>query len=118
MIADGLSAQTTFASLRGTVHDPSGATIANAIVTVRNSATQVLRETRSDEAGVWTVFGLPPSCYEVTIAAPGFAEQRQTEIALTVNAEEVLDITLNPSTVQSSVDLHAEASGIDLESAA
>jgi hypothetical protein len=27
MIADSLSAQTTFATLRGTVHDPSGAAI-------------------------------------------------------------------------------------------
>jgi hypothetical protein len=119
MIAYGLlPAQTTFASLRGTVHDPSGDVIANATVTVRNSATQVLRDTRSDVAGAYNFFDLPPSIYEVTIAATGFATQRRTDVELAVNAEEVLDSTLTPPTVQTSVDVHAEASGIDIESAA
>ncbi|MBV9744170.1 MAG: TonB-dependent receptor [Acidobacteriia bacterium] len=118
MIANGLSAQPTFASLRGTVHDPSGAAIAKATVTVRNSATEVLRETRSDEEGAWTVFDLPPSRYEVTITAPGFGTERRTEIELTVDAEEVLDFGLNPSTIQSTVEVHAETPRIDLESTA
>ncbi|MBV8905577.1 MAG: TonB-dependent receptor, partial [Acidobacteriia bacterium] len=118
MIANGLSAQPTFASLRGTVHDPSGAAIAKATVTVRNSATEVLRETRSDEEGAWTVFDLPPSRYEVTITAPGFGTERRTEIELTVDAEEVLDFGLNPSTIQSTVEVRAETPSIDLESTA
>jgi hypothetical protein len=119
MIADALlPAQTTFASLRGTIHDPTGAAVANATVTVRNSATQVSREMRSDNAGAYNLFDLPPSRYEVTIIAPGFATERRTDVELTVNAEEVLDFSLNPSTVRSSVEVSAEATGIDLDSAA
>jgi len=114
----GLSAQATFASLRGTVHDPSGAAIANAVVAVRNSATQVLRGTRSDVAGAWTVFDLPPSVYEVTIAAPGFAMQRRTDVELTVNAQEVLDCRLDPSTVESRVEVRAGSTGVDLDTTA
>ena len=116
-IAGGLPAQTTFATLRGTVHDPSGATIANATISLRNAATRVLRETRSNREGAWTVFDLPPSRYEITVAAPGFAAQRATDVELTVNTEQVLDLSLNPSTVQSSVDVRAEATGVDLDSA-
>ena len=119
MISDSLlSAQTTFASLRGTIHDSSGAAIANATVIVRNSATQVLRNTRSDEEGTWTVFNLPPSRYEITIAAPGFASQRRTDVELTVNAEEALNFSLNPSTIESRVDVHAGIPIIDVESTA
>jgi hypothetical protein len=116
-IAKGLSAQTTFATLRGAVHDPSGATIANATITLRNAATRVLRETRSNGEGAWTVFDLPPSRYEITVVAPGFAAQRRTDVELTVNREQVLDISLIPSTVQSSVDVQAEPTGVDLDSA-
>ena len=116
--AGGILAQTTFASLRGTIHDAADAAIANATVIVKNSATGVFRDTLSDATGAWAAFNLPPSRYEVTIAAPGFATERRTDVELTVNAEEVLDFSLNPSTVQSTVDAHAEARGIDLESAA
>jgi Carboxypeptidase regulatory-like domain len=112
-----LPAQTTFANLRGTVRDASGATIANAAVTVRNAATRVTRDTRTDEAGTWTVFDLPPARYEVTIVASGFAVERRTDIELTVNAEEVLAFSLNPSSVESRVDVHAETPGVELENA-
>ena len=113
-----LLGQSTFASLRGTVHDASGAAIAKASVTVKNSATGVSRDTLSDKTGTWTVFDLPPSRYELTIAAPGFAIEHRTDVELTVNREEVLDFNLNPSKVQSRVEVRAEATGIDLESTA
>jgi len=61
----------------------------------------VLRETRSNGEGAWTVFDLPPSRYEITVAAPRFAAERPTDVELTVNADQVLDLSLNPSTVQS-----------------
>jgi outer membrane receptor protein involved in Fe transport len=119
MISAGLvHGQTTFASLRGTVRDPSGAAIANATVTVMNDATQVSREARTGEAGTYAVFDLAPSIYKITIAAPGFAIQHRTDVELTVNAEEVVDFGLNPSTVRSNVEVDSEARGIDFESAA
>src|SRR5271167_4649128 len=105
MTANGLlRGQSTFASLRGTVLDPSGAAIARATVTVRNVAIQLSRETRTNEAGTYAVFDLPPSGYEVIIAAPGFSTQRLEDVELTVNAEELLDFRLRPSTVVSSVE--------------
>lgn len=118
MIGEAVShAQSTFANLRGTVHDPSGAAITNASVTVRNSATRVSRETRTDGAGAYSVFDLPPSTYEITIAAPGFAMQRRTGLELTVSTEAAVDFSLNLATAQSSVEVQAAAHGIDLESA-
>lgn len=119
LIVDGLVyGQGTLASLRGTVLDPSGAAIVSATVSVRNAPTQVSRETRTDQAGSYTVFDLPPSTYEITVAAPGFTIQRRMDVELTVSAEEVVDFSLNPATVRSTVEVHAEAHGIDRESAA
>ena len=92
-----LHAQTTFATLRGTIQDPSGAVIANAAVAVKNIATGASRSTMSNGAGIYSFPDLPPSTYELTVSAVGFANQRRTNIGLTVGAEEVLNITLSPS---------------------
>lgn len=116
--AANLLGQTTFANLRGAVHDPSGAAVANATVTVTNAATQVLRETRSDDVGAWSIFGLPPSRYEVKVVAPSFTIERRTDVELTVNADVVLDFSLTVSTVESNVEVHAESPGIDIDSVA
>jgi hypothetical protein len=119
VIVDGcMYGQSTFASLRGTVRDRSGAIVANAKVTVRNADTQVSRETQTDMVGTYAVFDLPPSLYEITIAAPSFEIERRTNVELSVSAEDVVDFSLNPATVQSSVEVHVEANDIDRESVA
>jgi hypothetical protein len=119
MIFDGqVHGQSTFASLRGTVRDPSGAAIANATVTVTSDATQVSREARTGQTGTYAVFDLAPSIYKITIAAPGFATQHRRDVELTVNAEEVVDFGLNPSTVRSNIEVDSEARGIDFKSTA
>ena len=110
--------QSTLTTLRGSVRDASGAAIVHATVTVRSAGTQVSGETRTDEAGAYILFDLPPSRYEISVATPGFAIQRRTDVELTVNAEEVVDFNLYPATIESIVEVHAEGHGIDLESAA
>ncbi|MFL6438154.1 MAG: carboxypeptidase-like regulatory domain-containing protein [Terriglobales bacterium] len=110
--------QSTLATLRGSVRDASGAAIVQETVTLRNAGTQVSRETRTDEAGVYILFDLPPSRYEITVATPGFAIQPRTDVEFTVKAEEVVHFNLYPATIESSVEVHAEGHGIDLESAA
>jgi carboxypeptidase family protein len=118
MIVNGLvHGQSTLATLRGSVRDASGAAIVNASVTVRNAGTQVARETRTDKTGAYVLFDLPPSIYEITVATPGFTIQRRTDIELAVSAEKVVDFSLYPATIESSVEVHAEVHGIDLESA-
>jgi len=100
--------QSTLGTLRGSVSDASGAAIVQATVTVRNAGTQVSRKTRTDEAGVYILFDLPPSRYEITVATPGFTIQRRTDVELTVNAEEVVDFNLYPATIESSLGVHAK----------
>jgi hypothetical protein len=117
VFATGLRAQTTFATLSGAVHDPSGAVIANAAVAVKNVATGALRSTLSNTAGIYNVPDLQPSAYEMTVSAVGFSIQRRPNVELTVGSEEVLDITLSPSTVNSSIDVTADPAGIELENA-
>src|ERR1700722_18609145 len=80
-LASGLlHAQTTSAELRGIIRDPTGAVIPGVKVEVKNIATGALRSTASNSAGLYSVPGLQPSTYEITVSAVGFAGQRHTNI--------------------------------------
>jgi hypothetical protein len=66
------SAQEPVISLSGTITDPSGKTVADAAISVRNVATGQSMETRSDSDGRFQVNNLAPGEYEVSVSAPGF----------------------------------------------
>ena len=56
------SAQVTGATLSGTVKDASGSTIPGATVSIKNTATGIVREVTTDGAGFYTV-PEPPASY-------------------------------------------------------
>src|SRR5690349_22557696 len=67
-------AQVETGSIAGTVRDSSGAAIAGATVTARNTATSVERTATSGTNGEYNITGLPPGIYELTVTATGFAK--------------------------------------------
>jgi hypothetical protein len=58
--------------LGGIVVDPSGAVVANALVTVTQVETGAVRNVMTDSAGRWIVSNLPSGRVEVKAFAPGF----------------------------------------------
>src|ERR1051325_6227225 len=60
------------AAMTGTVTDPTGAVIANALVTMTQTGTEVKRTASTNDAGQFTVPSLPPATYRVSVEAPGF----------------------------------------------
>ena len=60
-----------FGTLVGAVTDPSGGVVANAKVTAVESETDVARGAVSDTAGIYTIPGLRPTTYRLTVEAPG-----------------------------------------------
>ncbi len=67
-----LAAQSTFGEIRGTLTDPSGASLATASVKARNVATGESRSTKSDSVGNYGVVNLDAGIYDVEFEAPGF----------------------------------------------
>ncbi len=76
--------QVTGATLSGTVTDASGAVIAGAAVSVKNTATGVSRDTTSDSAGLYTFPNLTAGDYEVRVTAKGFSTAVQSNLNLAV----------------------------------
>src|SRR5215467_14537892 len=87
-------AQVAGATLSGTITDPSGAAIANVQLTITNKATGVTRLVTADMVGFYSAPNLLPGDYEVTISATGFSTTRESNVTLTVGAQQVLDVAL------------------------
>ena len=82
-IPAGLLAQDT-ASLTGTVKDPSGASVANAQVTVSSPDSGINRVTTTNSDGEYSVAALPPGSYNVIIVGSGFKKYEAKGVILRV----------------------------------
>src|SRR6266702_973199 len=84
-VATGLIAQNNSGNIGGTILDPSGATIANAKVTVTNSdRNQVVRTVTTDSTGSYSVPIIPQGIYSIKVEAAGFKTEDRTGIQLNV----------------------------------
>jgi hypothetical protein len=110
-----LHAQT--GAIQGIVKDPSDATVLNADVSVVNLDTGLRRDTRTNEAGLYTIPSLPVGRYKITATLTGFAPSALPEVKLDVNQTARVDFTLKPGSVTESINVSAAAALIDSETA-
>src|SRR5881275_2148892 len=87
-------AQVTGATLSGTVTDTSGAVIPGVMVSIKNRATGVVRNVSTDETGFYSAPNLLAGNYDVTGSAPGFSTVVQSNILLTVGAQQQINISM------------------------
>ena len=76
-------AQTETGQITGTVTDATGAVVSGAKVTARSVNTGLTRDTTTNSAGLYTISGLKPDLYEVTVESAGFQKySRRQEVAV------------------------------------
>src|ERR1035437_5012165 len=79
-------AQTTSATLQGTVTDPGDAAVPGVAIELRNASTGAVRSTTSTADGIFRFNSLEPAVYSLTIkAAAGFKALDVNNIHLTAN---------------------------------
>jgi hypothetical protein len=103
-------AQSSTASISGTVLDEKQSVIPNATVTVRNTDTGFSRNAQTDGDGRFNFVNLPVGAYEVTVEAANFSKYVQTGIRLVVNQNAVVDSVLKAGNVQEVVTVTENAS--------
>jgi carboxypeptidase family protein len=111
-----LSAQVATAELTGTILDSSGAAIGGANIRATNVATNVSRETTSDNTGNYRIPLLPPGDYTVSVEAPGFRKLVQTGITLQINQQARLDLTMQVGQVSETLEVTGQAPLLESES--
>jgi hypothetical protein len=82
------------ASVTGTVRDQSGATVANAQVTVSAADRGINRETTSNGDGEYSVAALPPGSYDIAVTAQGFKKFLAKGVVLNVAQKARVDVPL------------------------
>jgi len=109
-----LYAQVVGATLSGTVTDRTGAVISQAEVSIKNTATGIVRDVKPDSSGFYTAPNLLPGKYELTASAPGFSKQVQTDVNLTVGASQVVNISLEIGQLTQEVLVSSTAPAVQL----
>lgn len=110
-------AQTT-ASLGGTISDPSGASIPDAAVSVRNVDTGFAQETRSGSTGAFLFSRLPVGTYELRVEKTGFSNYGQSGIRLAVDQMATQNVVLSVGQLTEQVTVQAEIELITTRTAA
>ena len=100
-----LPAQFDTAAVLGTVRDGKGGTIANAKITVRNTATGITNQTTTDAEGDYVFPAVKIGTYEVRGEAPGFSAAVAANVNVTVNARQRVDLTLQVGQVTEVVNV-------------
>src|SRR6266851_5302356 len=87
-------AQAVGAALSGLITDEKGGAVPGATVSIKNVGTGVVREVGTNGDGFYSAPNLLPGTYEVRVTAQGFQTFVQKEIALTVGAQQALNLSL------------------------
>jgi outer membrane receptor protein involved in Fe transport len=112
-----LAAQVDYASLNGTVTDPSGALVQGARVAAVSSDTGFRRETTTSAAGTYQLTGLAVGTYAVTISREGFKAVQLKQVELAVGQPRTIDAKLQVGSATESVEVTATLETLNRTSA-
>lgn len=93
----------------GTVADASGASVAQAKVTVRNLQTNIKSETTTSNEGSFRVLQLPIGTFEVTVEKQGFAKYVASQVQLALNQKAELRISLQVASTRDAITVVTES---------
>ncbi|MEO8660233.1 MAG: TonB-dependent receptor [Bryobacteraceae bacterium] len=100
-------AQTSSASINGTVKDSSGSVIPAASLILRNTGTNVELRSTSSESGLFTFLNVNPGTYTLETSKTGFRTAKLSQFTLAVNQTATLDQILEVGSVEQSVNVEA-----------
>ena len=117
LLLPALSARAQFesASVLGYVRDNSGASVANASVTLTNVATSIAKTGTTDREGRFEFPSVSIGQYVVEAKASGFEGTKTQNFTVTTNARQRVDLTLKPGEVNSTVTVSAAPTQLETE---
>jgi Carboxypeptidase regulatory-like domain len=93
----------------GTVIDSSGASVVDATVVLRNTATNNSTTQATNGAGQYTFVNVAPGGYEVTVKKDGFRTSTVTALSVDVSKSYTVDVKLEIGAVTESITVSTEA---------
>jgi hypothetical protein len=118
LLALPLFAQTDTSSLGGRVTDAQGAAVQGAQIRLRNQATGAERKGTSDTKGEYVFSLIPPGRYDIEATAEGFRAFHDAGFPVDVAVPAHLDMQLEVGAVTDKVEVVAQISMLNTETAA
>src|SRR5437764_563227 len=118
LCTNNVHAQSSTATIIGTVTDSSGALIVGAAVQAKNTGTGLAQSANSDAQGRFRIPNLNIGSYEVQVSQAGFQTVVRTGITLTVGSEPVVDFSLPVGQAQQTVTVESDVSLVETQSTA
>src|SRR5262249_40457954 len=116
VVSGVLLAQSDLGTISGFVRDPSGATVPDATVTIKNQ-TGIERQVRTNESGFYTITNIPPGFYTMSADKPGFQRYESTNNKLDPSGRLAIDATLNLGGATESIVVEATNALVQTQSA-
>ncbi|HET9743804.1 MAG TPA: carboxypeptidase regulatory-like domain-containing protein [Terriglobales bacterium] len=117
VLAPALLAQSLLSGdITGTVTDPSGAIVPNAVVNLKSLDTGAAQTTNTNAAGFYRFTLLKPGRYQIAINQSGF-EPVQSNVVVAVGQATTTNISLKVGGATQTVEVSAEAPVVNAESA-
>ena len=98
-------AQSTDATVVGTVTDPTAAVVASANVTLTNTQTNETTKAVTGQTGGYVFAHVKPGLYSVSVTASGFKQQVVNNIGLDVNQTARVDVRLTIGSTSEQVEV-------------
>ncbi len=109
-------AQQYLGTLSGNVTDSTGARVADAEVTAKDTVTNFVSKGVTNSTGTYTIPSLTPDVYTITVTAKGFRIETRTGITLTAGATVGVDFALTVGSQTETVIVTENAQMLDTES--
>ena len=116
-VAAPARAQVLYGSVVGIVTDSQGAKVPGATVTIVNKATNLTRETTSNNEGSYSLVNVLPGSYDVKIALQGFREVLRSNVPVTIGQISRVDATLEIGALSEVVTVESAAQLLQTDTA-
>jgi hypothetical protein len=116
--ARGSLAQSESASISGTIVDPQGALVPSAQVSIVNTATKVVSNTETNNAGVYNFPVLKPGSYRMLVTKQGFKQIDLRDVTLHVQDSINRNFTLDVGGTSETIIVDANSSSMSTTSPA
>jgi hypothetical protein len=100
--------QSSLGTILGRVADPSGASMADVTVTIRDESTNIATSQKTNSQGEYVFTNFKPAVYDLVFEAKGFAPQTIAHLILAVNQTVRQDVQLQIGAVTASVQVAAK----------
>jgi len=101
-------------SVRGSITDPTGSTVAGAKVLLANSDSKTERNATTGEQGEYQFLFVPPGTYTLTVTAKGFQRYQLAGLQLLVNTPATVNAELKVGGASEVVDVTSEQPALNL----